>query len=68
MSNANYSANVTITVNHSSGASSMRLVCIEGKTTSSVEIDSAYITGSSCLFNSYDLEINANALIHGDLA
>ena len=68
MSNANYSANITITVNHSSGGSSLRYVCIEGKTTSSVEIDSAYATGSTVLFNSYDLETNANALVHGDLA
>ena len=67
MSNANYSANLTLSVNHGSGSSSIRYVCIEGKTTSSVEIDSAYASGSA-VFTSYDLELNANALVHGDLA
>ena len=66
MGSVNYSANATMTFGHVSGGNNLRLVRVESKATSSVEIDSAYI--SSSIFTSYDIETNANVTVHGDLA
>ena len=67
MSSANYSANITITFNHTSNASSIRTSYVEAKTTSSVEIDTAY-ANVNAVYLSYDIETNASTAIHGDLA
>ena len=67
MGSVNYSANATLTFSHTSGANNLRVVCVESKATSSVEIDSGYIDGNGA-FNSYDLETNASVTVQGDLA
>jgi hypothetical protein len=67
MGSANYSANGTITFNHTSGANNVRVVLTESKSTSSIEIDSGY-TNSSGVYIAYDIETNASVTVQGDLA
>jgi len=67
MGNVNYSANATLTFGHTSGANNIRVLYVESKATSSVEIDGGYADGSA-YFSTYDIETNANVTVHGDLA
>ena len=67
MGSANYSANGTITFNHTSGSNNVRVLFAESKSTSSVEIDSGY-TNSSGIYVQYDIETNASVTVQGDLA
>ena len=67
MESALYSANMNITFNHSSSVNNVRVPEIESKNTSSVEVDSAYVN-SSGVWVQYDIEINANVTVQGDLA
>jgi hypothetical protein len=67
MGSANYSANGTITFNHTSGANNVRVLLTESKSTSSVEIDSGY-TNASGVYIEYDIETNASVTVQGDLA
>ena len=67
MGSAFYSANMNITLNHSSGVNNVRVPEIESKNTSSVEVDSAYVN-SSGVWVEYDIENNASVTVQGDLA
>ena len=67
MGSALYSANMNITLNHSSGVNNVRVPEIEFKSTSSVEVDSAYVN-SSGVWVEYDIENNASVTVQGDLA
>jgi|TARA_R100000084_G_scaffold27906_1_gene10115 hypothetical protein len=67
MNSTNYSATAVISYNHTSGVNNLRNLVIEGKTTSSVEVDGGY-ANTDAYFVSYDIELNASVAIHGDLA
>ena len=67
MASANYSANMTLTFDHSS-TNNARTCAIEGKTTSSLEVNSAYVQGTTTYFIAYDIETNGSVIVHGDLA
>ena len=67
MGSALYSANMNITLNHSSGVNNVRVPEIESKNASSVEVDSAYVN-SSGVWVEYDIEVDASVTVHGDLA
>ena len=67
MGSAFYSANMNITLNHSSGVNNVRVPEIESKNASSVEVDSAYVN-SSGVWVEYDIEVDASVTVHGDLA
>ena len=67
MSNSNYSASLTITYDHTIQNASARVVAVEVKTTSSFDLESAYVT-SAGIFYQHDIEANVNSTVHGDLA
>jgi hypothetical protein len=67
MSNSNYSASLTMTYDHGIQNASARVIAVESKTTSSVEIETGYVT-SVGIFYQHDIEANANSTNHGDLA
>ena len=67
MGSAFYSANMNITFNHSSSVNNVRVPEIEFKSTSSVEVDSAYVN-SSGVWVQYDIESNASVTVQGNLA
>jgi len=67
MGSANYSAPGVISIGHTSGVNNLRVLIIESKGTSSVEVDTGY-TNTDAYFVSYDIELDASVAVHGDLA
>ena len=67
MASANYSANTTITFNHSS-SNNVRNFVVESKSTNSIEVDSGYTNNNPSYWAAYDIETNASVNVQGDLA
>ena len=66
MSNANYSSVNTAEFSHNGTSQNPRVTVTNSRTTSSVEVDAAYVTGSG-VFTFYDFG-DVGVQINGDLA
>ena len=67
MNSSTYCATATITFSHDHNVQAQRILTIESKGTSSVEVDAGYINSAGDNL-SLDIGTDGSVLIHGDLA